>query len=200
MDEPTHIDPALLNEYLDHALEPGQMEALERHLQGCEMCRASLNELRQLFSAIETLPEVRLERDLSAAIMTEIQRRPARQVPAWLNLAFLIQTGTAAAILAAAWPVISAGSPILSFSFSAGPFTGLMMEMAQFWSIQSLQFIQTIQQAGTQNLDWLRSFFIGDPSAVLTWATCLGITFFLWLVGNSLLLRSQKSNFNRRNS
>jgi anti-sigma factor RsiW len=69
MSEPGHLEQALLNEYLDSALEPGQQEIIERHLEDCEECRARLSELRQLFVAIEALPKSALERDLSAAVM-----------------------------------------------------------------------------------------------------------------------------------
>ena len=200
MNKPVHLEQALLNEYLDGALEPGQQERIERHLQECDMCQARLDELRQLFGAIERMPESRLERDLSVAVMAEIRRQPAKHASAWSNLVFIIQTAAAAAILAAAWPVLTGGLPEITFNPSAGPFTVLLIEIVRFWSIQSQQILQTVQQTGIQNLDWIGQLFFANQSTVLAWTTCLGVTFILWLVGNSLLLRSQKSNFNRRNS
>ena len=200
MNEAGHLEQDLLNEYLDHALEPGQQELIERHLLECDLCRARLDELRQLFVAIEAIPESRLEWDLSAEVMTEIRRQPPKQISAWSNLAFILQAFVATIILAAAWPVISGGFPVIPFILSSGPSIAPLIELTQFWSSESQQILQAIQQAGFQDLDWIRQVFFTNQSALLAWTTCLGVTFVLWLVGNSLLLRSKKTNHNRRTS
>jgi hypothetical protein len=192
MNELGHLEQALLNEYLDRSLEPGQQEIVERHLQGCEECRARLSELSELFAAIEALPESSLERDLSAAVLSKISSEPAKRVSAWPKLALMLQIVASAAILAISWPVIAGGPPEFTFHPSAGLITTLLVEIFQFWPIETQQILQIVQRAGLQNLDWIRQLFSLNQPALLVWTACLGITFILWLVGNSFLLRSQR--------
>jgi Predicted transmembrane transcriptional regulator (anti-sigma factor) len=194
------VEQLLLNEYLDRSLEPGQQEIIEQHLQDCEECRTHLSELRQLFAAIEALPESPLERDLSAAVLSKIRSEPAKRVSAWPKLAFILQGVAAAAILAVSWPVIDGGLPEFTFHPSPGAFTTLLVEIFQFWPIETGQILQIVQRAGLQNLDWIRQLFSLNQPALLVWTACLGITFILWLVGNSFLLKSQRPNLNRRKS
>jgi hypothetical protein len=200
MNDPGHVELALLNEYLDRSLEPGQQEIIERHLQDCEECRTRLSELRQLFAAIEALPESSLERDLSAAVLSKIRSEPEKPILAWPKLAFILQSVAAAAILAVSWPVIAGGLLEFTFQPSAGPTATWLVEIFQFWPIETQQILQIVQRAGLQNLDWMRQLFSLNQPALLVWTACLGITFILWLVGNSFLLKSQRPNLNRRKS
>jgi hypothetical protein len=203
MNEPEHLELALLNEYLDQALDAGQQRMVEHHLETCVECRARLGELRQLFISIEALPEISLERDLSAGVMAQIRRQPKKQVSTWSGLTFVAQTAAAIAILAAVWPITAGeitGLPEIKFNSLAGPLTASLIEIMRFWSTETQQFLQAIQQSGYQNLDWMRQLLTSNQPAFLAWTTCLGVTFFLWLVGNVLLLRSQKPNINRRKS
>jgi anti-sigma-K factor RskA len=72
--------------YLLGALEPPEASALERHLEGCERCRA---ELRWLEPAVQALPESveRLEPPprLRESLMREVrgQSRPAKKARRW---------------------------------------------------------------------------------------------------------------------
>lgn len=72
-----------LSPYLLGALEPAEAEALERHLEGCERCRA---ELRWLTPALDALPET-VERvepppQLRQRLLAEVQADAAGSAPA----------------------------------------------------------------------------------------------------------------------
>jgi anti-sigma-K factor RskA len=102
--------------YALEALEPGEAAAFERHLAGCERCRA---ELRRLAPAVRSLPEAverlepppRLREGLIAEVRADARRaeggRPARErralLPEWLRGGGLrLATGLAVVLLAVA--------------------------------------------------------------------------------------------------
>ncbi|HEY7699528.1 MAG TPA: zf-HC2 domain-containing protein, partial [Vicinamibacteria bacterium] len=47
-----------LNDYLDSELGPSERFAVESHLKGCEACRRTLQELREIVADAKKLPAV----------------------------------------------------------------------------------------------------------------------------------------------
>ncbi len=102
-----HLDDSIINEYLDSALEPVRRAEVESHVAVCPDCAARLAELRALFAALESLPDVPLERDLSSAVMELIRRaKLAAQpvLPSKLRLAIAVQALAALALISIALP------------------------------------------------------------------------------------------------
>jgi anti-sigma-K factor RskA len=62
--------------YMLGGLEPGEAEALERHLEGCERCR---NELRWLQPAIDVLPESLPQLEPPAALRERLMAQVRRE-------------------------------------------------------------------------------------------------------------------------
>src|SRR5258708_7421741 len=75
--EMNHLHETQLNEYLDNDLQPAARRAVDVHLQGCDECRANLNQLERLFLTLKNLPEIKLRHDLSDNILSKFSKRPA---------------------------------------------------------------------------------------------------------------------------
>jgi hypothetical protein len=110
------IDPWTdrLSEYLDGDLAPHERTALEAHLDGCDECRAVLDDLRAVVTTARRLPELPPSRDLWPEVAERtrdvLPLRPPRPriSPSWVRLA------TAAALFAGAgsgltWLVMTRG-------------------------------------------------------------------------------------------
>ena len=162
----THITEETINEYLDNALVPAVRADVDAHLAVCAACLAELESLRSLFDAIESLPNVTLERDLSAAVVSRIDAKVS--VPRPLGWALAAQGLTAIIILASLWPLVNLSAlqlPTIPLTWPALP------PLPDFSSIFSLPSF-SLQLA---------------PSALLLTLTIVSAC-LLWLVGNGLLL------------
>ena len=93
-----HPDESVLSTYLDGEAEPDQLAELEAHLQSCRSCTRDLERLRQLFSAIQRLPEEALTRDLAPAVLRALSPLP-RWVPSLAIGELLVALGIAAAMV-----------------------------------------------------------------------------------------------------
>ncbi|HEX6884104.1 MAG TPA: zf-HC2 domain-containing protein [Planctomycetota bacterium] len=95
-----------LSEYLDGELAPGEHAALERHLEGCAACRATLAELRAVVAAARALGARAPERDLWPELAGQLaQRRPSPRP--WLAFA----AGVLATLLGLlAWRALATGA------------------------------------------------------------------------------------------
>jgi anti-sigma factor RsiW len=84
-----HVDTDL-SAYLDGELVPADRARVEAHLDGCELCRARLGELRATASLISALPSVRPSRSLVPALTPRWNwLRPIRSLSAFASGAFL---------------------------------------------------------------------------------------------------------------
>lgn len=71
-----HLPEERLHAYLDGALPRDLRRQVEEHVQLCPACDRRLDTLRQLFENLAGLPEVTLERDLTASVIARLPARP----------------------------------------------------------------------------------------------------------------------------
>ncbi|MBI3738836.1 MAG: zf-HC2 domain-containing protein [Chloroflexi bacterium] len=90
-----NLTESKLNEYLDNTLNASARREADSHIQSCADCRARLNELQSVFTALAGLPEARLARDLSSDILS---RLPQEQPRIWTPF-FAAQVGAALGML-----------------------------------------------------------------------------------------------------
>jgi anti-sigma-K factor RskA len=77
-----HVDD-LLDAYALGALEPGEVEHVERHLQTCDACRALLEQVRAVAEGLLlAVPDAPPPPSLRASILTRIRAESASQRPA----------------------------------------------------------------------------------------------------------------------
>ena len=197
----THLDGDTLNEYLDSTLPTVRRAEVDSHLAACAECAARLASLRALFITLDSLPDLPLERDLSAHVITAIIRKSALQArlaqtaltPA-LRLAFAVQAILALIALAAAIP----------FAIQAIP-TGAASQLTTAFSTELVGIVTDLSTRWIATLESLRTF----PNPLTTQpplpalpmvelSLCLAAVTVLWLVGNSVLLRPTSARAERR--
>jgi hypothetical protein len=68
-----HLTETQLNEYLDGLTDAHLQERMQAHLSDCGNCRGRLANLQAVFQALDALPEVTLESDLSPFVIESLQ-------------------------------------------------------------------------------------------------------------------------------
>ena len=169
-----HLTDEQLNEYLDEVTT--ERAVIESHLDSCDECAARLSTLQNLFTELDSLPELALTKSL-AAPFTLRPSLPA-QLPKFLTLTVTLQAAVALTAIILAVPFIAQFIPVLELS-----------------SLNNV-FIQ-LQTQWTTWLDMLSQFqfptlptFTFEISSIYLMSALVGV-FILWLVGNGLLLRNQ---------
>jgi anti-sigma factor RsiW len=89
----------VIAEFVDGSLDPARQRALERHVEGCEACRALVADLKTIQAAAFTLDRVELPPHLWPAIRARVADQPRRSSG---RLLALPQTRTALGIWIAA--------------------------------------------------------------------------------------------------
>jgi anti-sigma factor RsiW len=198
-----HLSDEILNEWLDEAVEPPARAAVEAHLAGCQDCAARLDTLRSLFVRLDTLPDLPLERDLSASVVMAIRGRASaakREARApWLaGLIFGGQAVAAVLLLAFAWPVASAFAAQLPLPLAAPSLSTIIGEFGGLFAALRTLISNPLTILGTVHY-WLSAVlpaWFHPLEAGLVVAAAAGI----WLVGNALVLSPPFLARLRRNS
>jgi len=86
-----HLTDFQLNEYFDHALNKSTQHLVQSHLESCSDCRARLEKLTRLYSALDELKDVSVPHDLTALILEQLPTSKSRI----LNLFSAVQFGVA---------------------------------------------------------------------------------------------------------
>jgi len=168
-----HLTEEQLNEYLDN--ESTERAVVEAHLSSCDECAARLSTLQNLFTELDSLPELELTRDLAAPFIP----RPSlpAQLPKFLTLTVTLQAAAALVVSILAAPFFIKVLPAI--------------EMPSFGKV----FIQ-IQAQWTAWLDVLSNIqmptiptFSFELSSLYLMSALVAVS-MLWLVGNGLLLRN----------
>ena len=189
-----HLTAEALNRVLDGFLDPQETSSVERHLAACGVCSARLAALQAVFTELDALPEIALERDLSAAVLAAI--RPPLRLSARLGWGIIAQAAITLVVSISAAPFLLSsqwGQPVQAWIAQLGPIT------PRAWFGPALAWTQNLP---TLQLDW-RAWFASlpkFPSLGLTqtalWPLFLA-AILLFVLGNILLLRKLSGNAQR---
>jgi len=202
-----HLSDDVLNEYLDGALGADQRGAAGTHLAGCPACAARLAELRSLYVRLESMPDAPLARDLAPAVVRAVrQASSGHRLPVtsrrggafWLF--FSLQVMAALALLAFAWPYLSAwwaDAPWpdqWSWIADAGPAAARLKDL-----LARAPELLTISADSADLLArvwrWLETFRVAAEQGVVfdvapvELGLAVAAAGALWVVGNAVLLR-----------
>jgi anti-sigma factor RsiW len=169
-----HLTDDQLNEYLDEATT--ERVQIEAHLSSCDGCAARLSTLQNLFTELDSLPELELTRDL-AAPFTLRPSLPA-QLPKFLTLTVTLQAAVALTAIILAVPFIAQLIPVLELSSLSNGFIQLQTQWTTWLDMLSQFQFPTLPA------------FTFEISSIYLMSALAGV-FTLWLVGNGLLLRNQ---------
>lgn len=178
-----HLIDETLNEYLDEALTPAARRDAETHLRDCADCEARLAELSLVFSALASLPDVELARDLSASVVRMVTPRltPRPVLPRPIQWVVGLQFAAALTTLIASLPILQTMFVFNVPTFSLPTLPDLLMRFDQITLAVQLFFTHMRLPAFDPRLTSnLSSLFIS--------VTVFSVT-LLWVVGNGLLLR-----------
>ncbi len=170
-----HLTDDQLNEYLDEVTT--ERAVIKSHLDSCDECAARLSTLQNVFTELNSLPELELTRDF-AAPFTIRPSLPA-QLPKFLTLTAVLQAAVALAALIIAIPFVSALLP----QIEPPSFTNLFFQIQSQWTVW-LDQLSTLALPTFQLIN-LPTF---EMSSLLI--TLAGVS-VLWILGNGLLLRNQ---------
>ena len=170
-----HLTDDQLNEYLDEATT--ERAVIESHLDSCDECAARLSTLQNLFTELDSLPELELTRDL-AAPFTLRPSLPA-QLPKFLTLTAFLQAAVALATLIVALPFVSALLPQIELP----SFTKLFFQIQSQWTVW-------LDQLSTFNFPTFQPINLPTLEMSSLLFALAGVS-VLWILGNGLLLRNQ---------
>src|SRR3990170_4447234 len=96
-----HLDPEVIQAFLDGSLSPAEARRAEAHLASCAACSTQAAELRAVFGWLASLPDEPLTTDLRPAVLHRLRPRrwPSGRL-AWLLAAEAAATALA---LVGAW-------------------------------------------------------------------------------------------------
>jgi hypothetical protein len=169
-----HLTNEQLNEYLDEATT--ERARFEAHLSLCDECAARLSTLQNLFTELDSLPELELTRNLAAPFIP----RPSlpAQLPKFLTLTAFLQAAVAIVAAVIAVPFMVSLLPV----FKMPSFATMFIKLQSQW-VALLDPLSTFHfQPVTFNLPTF------EMSSLLL--TLAGVS-VLWILGNGLLLRNQ---------
>ncbi len=169
-----HLTDEQLNEYLDEATT--ERVQIEAHLSSCDECAARLSTLQNLFTELDSLPELELTKSL-AAPFTLRPSLPA-QLPKFLTLTVTLQAAVALTAIILAVPFIAQLIPVLEISSLSNVFIQLQTQWTTWLDMLSQFQFPTLPA------------FTFEISGIYLMSALAGV-FTLWLVGNGLLLRNQ---------
>lgn len=174
-----HIDEFVLNEYADEALPTAEAEAVAWHLAVCPACQARLAALQTLFATLENVAEVPITADLSQKILAEIEP----QSWWWARWVIAAQVITAVLLAMLLWPATETWFT---------PSASLADEVTAWWAQLSLYWDEV----------WVGATAVWEQGQTATpslnlpteqWLWLMGLALLVWLVGNGLLLKPQRS-------
>ena len=170
-----HLTDEQLNEFLDEVTS--ERSVIESHLDSCDECAARLFTLQNLFTELDSLPELELTRDFAA----RFSPRPSlpAQLPKFLTLTAILQTAVALVALIIAIPFVSALLP----QIEPPSFTKLFFQIQSQWTVW-LDQLSTLALPTFQPIN-LPTF---EMSSLLFALAGVSV---LWILGNGLLLRNQ---------
>ena len=168
-----HLTEEQLNEYLDN--ETAERAQIELHLSSCDKCAARLSTIQNLFTELDSLPELELTKSL-AAPFTLRPSLPAH-LPKFLTLTASLQAAVALAAIIIAAPFVIPLIPAIETS----SLTTLLFEAQSQWTAW-LDMLSQFQMPAMPEIPIL------EMSSLLMALAGVSV---LWVLGYGLLLRNQ---------
>lgn len=197
-----HLEEAVLNEYLDGALDAAAAQLAAEHLAGCTLCAGQLEALRSVFLALDDLPEAPLGRDLARGVLTKITPPEEIVFSARARLLLGLQAILSVALVAALWPVIEVGfsAEVYWQAFEAALLSGI--QLVNGWQVGWQELAAALPEKLGFVEQWIHQG-TALPFSTLQVVLLLGISGFAWLMVNGRLIGAgpviKKSNqLNRR--
>ena len=102
----THLTSDQIQAYLDHSLKSQELIFLKDHLEVCSPCQKEVEKQMMMISRLEKLPEISLELDLSAAVLTQL--RDQKHTSSGITWTLVVEALAAGAVISALIPVFKA--------------------------------------------------------------------------------------------
>lgn len=180
------VDEALLNEYVDGALDEAGRQRVEKLLANSAEAAAYLAELQALLADFDEVVEVPLQTDVSAGVLREIQQASVAATPRWLRLLPLLQLVGVGLLLVVLWTTLEGW---LQRSRSAFNEMLMTVQMPQLTLVDDFRVWGTAVWENAQ-------FSLPLPDlATSQWLLLLTLAFILWLAGNQLLFTNNDGGF-----
>ncbi len=170
-----HLTDDQLNEYLDH--ETHDRTLIEAHLSSCMDCAARLSTLEELFSEIESLPELKLTRPIA------LRLPPSPSLPRSLTLTATLQAALALVTIIVAAPFVMQFSSPYLVNVPAPSLTDVLIQFQAQWMLW-LDILSKFQMPTIPEVP------VVEISSLFMMLTVIGVS-LLWLIGNGLLLRNK---------
>ena len=170
-----HLTEEELNEYLDNEIQ--DRSQIESHLSSCDECAARLAALQALFTEIESLPELELDRSIAGRFVPS-PGMPA-QLPRWLTLTAILQAALALVAIILAAPMVMGLFPVIQ----TPSLTDVLVQIQSQW-IAWLGILSNFQLPAVPEIP------VFEFSSLILALILVGVS-MLWLIGNGLLLRNQ---------
>lgn len=203
-----HIEPDRLNEYFDDRLSLSERRVIESHLDVCAICREELAGIERLSVRLDQLAEIPLPRDLSAAVLAEIERRDPVSQP--LGLPLPVQWGLVIGQMALAFLLLLIAAPRF---FQIVPLRLpelASISMTEIGALVGLALSDERLRIGEQVAAWLSGvvlsferLFIAPPwppgISLPEWGIVLALTALCWAAATYwALLQDRHDSFNHR--
>lgn len=172
-----HANEQQLQTFLDGELAPAEQARLELHLRDCTLCQTRLEQQRELFRMIESLPETAVQKDLRPQILALLQ--PAAR---WLPPLALGQL--LAALVIVTGLLFGLGRTTVEFNLNAAAqrlASGVEAAAADLMAAMSEAAAQLPNQIPTDS-----AFALPNPASA--WAIA-ALALALWAAGNGFVLR-----------
>jgi anti-sigma factor RsiW len=174
-----HLTDEQLNEYLDR--ETNESAQIELHLSTCEECSARLAALQDLFSEIESLPEMELSRDFAAGFLP-LRSQPAK-LPRSFTWTLILQAALAIVAIIIAAPFVMQFVSLYKLSLSVPSLVDVFVQLQVQWAAW-------LDALATFTVPTLPEIPVVNVSSLFMMFTVIGVS-LLWVIGNGLLLRNQ---------
>ena len=178
-----HISETTLNAYLDGLLGETDRNQVENHLRQCPECRIRHQGLELVFSSLAALPDARLARDLTPAILSRLPKKQSLPV---LSRVLAVQWGMVLGV--SLWGAMQAVNSIKLPSFELWMKLALLeLPVLSVSVFQVPSFSMPVLEFPQVSLPTFDLQFSLPQIALVLVSTSL-----LWLVGNYTLLRHKK--------
>jgi len=104
----SHISNYILQAYLDQDLDQARYQEVELHLDQCLTCREELSRLEGVFSRLENLPSLELEKDLSTSVLAQL--RDEKKISLGITWTLVLEAIGAGTVIGLLIPVFQAAA------------------------------------------------------------------------------------------